>query len=80
MFTANGSTIAMRYFGIKSPKSDPIWWITDSEHNSWMSFFTYPNDLKERILHRLPLEEAIRAYKSIGYKCVELNITEKENA
>jgi len=72
----------MKYFGIKTPKtashSSYIWWISDSEHNSWMSFFNYPNKDKELNSHRLPLAEAIKAYKAIGYRCVELEVVEKD--
>ena len=71
----------MKYFGIKTPKIDNkesyIWWITDSEHNSWMCFFTYPDRDKRLNMYRLSIGEAIRAYESIGYKCVELDVTEK---
>lgn len=72
----------MRYFGIKIPKSSAhdsyIWFITDSEHSSWMSFFSNASKTHEYNAHRMPLEEAIRAYKAIGYKCVELDVTEIE--
>jgi len=71
----------MRYFGIKTPETDNIssyiWWISDSEHSSWQSFFQYPSKSGDINPHRLPLEEAIKAYESIGYKCVELTILEK---
>jgi hypothetical protein len=30
------------------------------------------------MLHRLPLAEAIQAYEAIGYKCVELELHEKQ--
>ena len=74
----------MNYFGIKTPQrnnEDPyIWWIANSEHESWMSFFQYPSAKREMNAHRLPLEEAIRAYQSIGYRCVALDVQEKPNA
>lgn len=70
----------MRYFGIKTPGSTTeapyIWWITNSEHNSWMAFFTYPNRDNEFKMYRLSISEAIRAYEAIGYKCVELELGE----
>ncbi|MCP4552021.1 MAG: hypothetical protein GY834_08310 [Bacteroidetes bacterium] len=72
----------MKYYGIKKPKSrydeEYIWWIADSEHDAWNSFFSYPSKDKRSNGYRLPLSEAIRAYKSIGYECVELEITEKQ--
>lgn len=73
----------MKYYGIKTPHNrfgvdkSYIWWIGQSEHESWMMFFTQGGQHEERNAHRLPLEEAIRAYKAIGYKCVELEVTEK---
>jgi hypothetical protein len=65
----------MNYYGIKYPDDDPlnsgrIYWITSSEHNSWIEFF------KDNA-NRAPIATAIRAYESIGYKCVELEIKEK---
>lgn len=71
----------MRYFGIKTPEKENeksyIWWIAEDEHRCWMQFFTYPNKNNEMNSHRLPLFDAIRAYKAIGYKCIELEIKEK---
>ena len=70
----------MKYYGIKVPERNGqesyIWWIKDSPFEAWSSFFQYPN--KDRYLnqHRLPVEEAIRAYEAIGYKCIEVNIIE----
>ena len=73
----------MKYYGIKIPKykarGEYIWYISNSEHNSWDLFFMYPNKELEKYRHRLPMEEAIRAYEAIGYKCVELEVKEKEN-
>ena len=72
-----------KWYGIKCPKdehsgmSEIIWWITNSEHNSWMSFFAYGTTKGNAPYHAVPIEEAIRAYKAIGYKCVELEVTEK---
>jgi len=70
----------MKYYGIKTPKSEAeesyIWWISDSSHNSWMMFFEYPNKKGQRIPYRLCISDAIRAYEAIGYKCVELSIEE----
>ena len=71
----------MKYFGIKTShrveQKSYIWWITADEHTSWMSFFQYPDKNNNLNSHRLPLEEAIRAYEAIGYKCVELEVREK---
>ncbi len=73
----------MKYYGIKKPQSEGkdsyIWWISDSSHNSWMMFFQYPNKEGERTPYRLCFADAIRAYESIGYKCVELDVTEMED-
>jgi len=73
----------MKYWGIKTPKTDNqdsyIWWITNNDHSSWMSFFTQSNKDGEFNAYRLPLATAIKAYKGIGYKCVELLIKEKED-
>jgi hypothetical protein len=65
----------MKYYAIKQP-SGPLWWIADSEHNAWMAFFTYPNQEGNRTAYRLCLADAIRAYRAIGYECVEVAITE----
>lgn len=70
----------MKYYGIKTPGSETdesyIWWISDSEYNTWRLFFTYPNKDGDKNAHRLPLADAIRAYEAIGYKCVELEVKE----
>jgi hypothetical protein len=66
----------MKYYGIKTPENY-IWWITDSEHNSWFAFFTWQNKDGQYNPHRAPLYTAIEAYKSIGYRCVELEVREK---
>lgn len=73
--TASDHVVVMRFFGIKKP-CGMIWWIADSEHNSWLAFFTYPSESGERNAHRLPLAEAIKAYQGIGYRCVELEVRE----
>lgn len=71
----------MDYFGIKTPNTDYcqsyIWWIAATKQEAWISFFEYPNAKKEMNAHRLPLAEAIHAYESIGYQCVELDVVEK---
>lgn len=76
----------MNYFGIKTPSGHAglmgkpyIWWIAESQHEAWMSFFQYPSAKRELNAHRLPIEEAIRAYEAIGYRCVELDVQEKPN-
>ena len=65
----------MRYYGIKRPKYNEddsfISWIGFSESEAWRLFFdNHPiqNDLGT----------GIRAYKAIGYNCVEVEIVEKE--
>ncbi len=72
----------MKYYGIKKPKTrydeEYIWWLADSKDSAWQAFFTYPGKNKDLNGCRLPLSEAIRAYESIGYKCVELEIIEKQ--
>lgn len=74
----------MDYFGIKTPQrgneAPYIWWIANSQHEAWMSFFQYPSNKREMNAHRLPLAEAIQAYEAIGYRCVALNVQEKPNA
>ena len=71
----------MKYYGIKTPASDHqhtmIWWISDSAHGAWNSFFTYPNPAGDKNFHRMPMAEAIQAYEAIGYECVELDVVEK---
>lgn len=54
------------YYGIESPDGY-IWWMDTEKYKCWTLFFQYKP-------HRLPLEEAQRAYESIGYKCVELKV------
>ena len=66
----------MQYFGIKKPDGI-IWWLAESEHNSWKAFFSQPSNRQEIMPHRLPVAEAIRAYEAIGYKCIELEVREK---
>jgi len=65
----------MKYYGIKTPKKgdEPIniWWIGEDEHSAWSAFFRENH-------HTYPIEEARRAYEAIGYKCVELTVTEKK--
>lgn len=70
----------MKYFGIKTIGEDPyIWWIAEDKHRAWDAFFTYPDKDRNLNAYRLPLYDAIRAYEAIGYKCVELEVKEKEN-
>ena len=65
----------MIYYGIKTPINERvksyIHWISSSEHDSWFLFFNQNP-------HRLPICDAIEAYKSIGYKCVKLEVNEIE--
>jgi len=64
----------MKYYGIKTPEYDnaksTILLITHNMNDSWQLFF-------DSYTHKAPLSEAIRAYEAIGYKCVEIEITEK---
>jgi hypothetical protein len=61
----------MRYFGIKKPGDDGyIWWIGEDQHRAWVAFF-------QQMPNRAPMDEAIRAYEAIGYRCVELDVREK---
>lgn len=73
----------MDYFGIKTPQRDNaapyIWWIANSRHEAWISFFQYPSANGYSNAHRLPLDEAIRAYEAIGYRCVALDVREIPN-
>ena len=72
----------MKYFGIKTPKCNNqdsyICWIATASYQSWDLFFQYPDKNMNFQSHRAPLEEAKRAYEAIGYRCVELNVTEVE--
>lgn len=71
----------MQYFGIKTPEENNqesyIYWISDSEHNAWALFFEHPNKDGNKNYWKPPCFDAIRAYKAIGYECVELNISVK---
>jgi hypothetical protein len=44
------------YFGIKTPQRDNeapyIWWIANSRHEAWMSFFQYPSAKREMNPHK----------------------------
>lgn len=70
----------MDYYGIRTPDKPEtpsyIWWISDTKHNAWMSFFKYPSRDDGHNAHNLPLADAIRAYEGIGYKCVRLKVEE----
>lgn len=73
----------MEYYGIQTPdkpgQPSYIWWITDSEHNSWMAFFNGANKEGKHNAYRLPLAEAKKAYEWLGYKCVELKLEIVDN-
>ena len=66
----------MKYYGIKTPE-DQIHWVSKDERTSWGLFFQYPNE-KQGIanFYRLSMAEAQEAYQAIGYRCVELDVTE----
>jgi hypothetical protein len=69
----------MKYFGIKTPETPTqpsyIWWITDSEWNSWQQFFRVADKLDENKLLKFDLYSAEQAYQAIGYRCVELELS-----
>jgi hypothetical protein len=72
----------MRYWGIKTPDNEDsaeayIWWIANSKNDAWDAFFRYPDRQRQMKAFRYPLADAIRAYEGIGYKCVELTVSEK---
>ena len=71
----------MEMYGIKTPGTKEIkpyvWWLSNDPHTSWDMFFTYPNKDRGLNFSRAPAEEAKRAYKAIGYKCVKLEVTEQ---
>lgn len=71
----------MKYFGIKTTgyggQEPYIWWIANSEHAAWVSFFNSPSPYRDLNGYRLCIAEAIEAYESIGYRCVELTVEEK---
>ena len=71
-----------RWYGIQVPdeenEKDLVWWLTNSEHDSWMSFFAYPTTKGAPPFRCLPIATAIRAYEGLGYKCVELEVKIKE--
>ena len=71
----------MKYYGIKTPpdkvNDSYIWWIATDKYKCWDMFFQWPDKDGGINYSRAPRETAIRAYESIGYKCVELEIREK---
>ena len=75
----------MKYYGIKTPdrhngkNSSYIWWITNSEHTSWVNFFSYSDREGNYNSSRTPMAEAKDAYEAIGYKCVELKLIEVDS-
>ena len=68
------------YYGIKTPDSENkkgyIWWIASSEFEAWCSFFQFPNPDGDKNFGRYPLYEAIKAYESVGYRCVKVKFDE----
>ena len=62
-------------YGIKCPNGR-IWWFAEDESRAWLAFFSYPSGPNRENACRAPLAEAIEAYKSIGYKCVQVEIHE----
>lgn len=70
----------MKYYGIKTPESEHyssfIWWIADEKYKCWQAFFSWPDKNGNYNESRPPNSEAQRAYKAIGYKCVELEVKE----
>lgn len=74
MIGLGGINEMIQWYGIKTPETEfdnsIIMHVTKSIYTTWNDFFRYN-------AHNLPLEEAKRAYKSIGYKCVELEVKVK---
>lgn len=70
-------------YAIKAPEEGVykayMWWVADTPHAAWDSFFTFPSRTGERNAHRAPLATAIAAYEAIGYKCIKVKITEVED-
>ncbi len=69
----------MKYYGIKTPEDAKtpsyIYWISTSESGCWQLFFNVGD--KKHYMHGC-MSDGMRAYKAIGYKCVELRVNEKE--
>lgn len=66
----------MKYYGIKTPGKDSyIWWITDSQFNSWLQFFSIHDKCGEKHPMKFDMGSAIKAYEAVGYKCVELEVS-----
>lgn len=61
----------MRLYAIKRPGCNMPMAFSYDQTRSWARFF----EVEGRV-SRLPLEEAIRAYESIGYQCVALECNE----
>ena len=65
----------MKVYAIKTPPNtfgsidSVIWWFAMNETDAWSNFFGDNT-------HRMPIEEARRAYTAIGYKCVRVRIEE----
>jgi hypothetical protein len=61
------------YYGIKTPEEryypSVTSWIASCKDDCWRQFF-------ENYKCRVRLDEAIRAYEAIGYKCVKLEVKE----
>lgn len=70
------------FYGIRTPGNERqdsyLWWISNTQDKCWELFFTYPNKDNRQTPYRLSMDEAIKAYKAIGYKCVKLTVTEEE--
>lgn len=75
----------MKYFGIKKPKNKYtesfIFWFSVTEHDAWVYFFNR-STLKQCYNggvcpNGICMADAIKAYEAIGYKCVEVDLTEK---
>jgi len=65
--------LSKRMYGIKTPGDDNIppyySWVTEDSFSTWRLFFGEHQS-------RAPTATAISAYESIGYKCIELDVTE----
>ncbi len=62
----------MKYFGIKHPNTGKVWWIFTNELDAWLAFLLYPspNPYPDSV------EETIKGFEELGYKCVELSFSE----
>ncbi len=58
----------VRYFAIKRPDGLLVS-LRFNGHDSWRKFF-------DDHTYKLPMAESIKAFESIGYKCVQVDVKE----